>query len=163
MGFDPVSYILGKQAGGGAVPVNKPEFELIGTKTMALEEYTDTSTAQEIDTEINISNTDCAYGLVIITCDSAITTSTEWGMTVQNFGRYTTNGYLTNGAALQQKGTSTLSYAAMTNSTVMQNAYGVYVLYNTSTIKIARKCHATAMPKIRAGNYTITAYGLKSL
>ena len=162
MSFDPVSYLLGKQAGGGAVPVNKPEFELIGTKTMALEEYTDTSTAQEIDTEINISNTDWAYCLVIITCDSAITTSTEWGMTVQLLGRYTTNSGIYTTAAFQQRGSSTLSFAAMVTPTATPS-YGVLVMNNKPSVIVQRACHSTGCPKIRAGNYTVSVYGLKSL
>lgn len=161
MSFDPVSYLLGKQAGGGAVPVNKPEFELIGTKTMALEEYTDTSTAQEIDTEINIKDTDWAWGLVIITCDSAITTSTEWGMTISTFGRHVNGNVVGETSPLQQKGVSTLSYAAVAvNMTVV--ASGVTVRSGTSTIVIRRQA-STVFSKIRAGNYTVSVYGLKSL
>ena len=164
MSFDPVSYAMGQQA-GGAVPVNKPEFELIGTKTMALEEYTDTSTAQEIDTEIDISNTDWAYGIVIITCDSAITTSTEWGMTAQLLGRYTSNSrvYALSTGAFQQKGSSTLSFAAMVNVTYSNVSYGVTVLNNKSSVIVQRLCHSTGCPKIRAGNYTVAVYGLKNL
>lgn len=140
-----------------------PQWDLIGTYTHEFAEYTDTTNIETTDTEINISNTDYAWGMVVITCDSAITTTTEWGMTFAIFGRYTSNSSVFSTAALQQRGSSTLSKAAMVSATFSQNAYGVWINNNTSTIVISRKCHGTGCPKIRAGIYTVKIYGLKSL
>lgn len=140
-----------------------PQWELIGETTIALAEYTDTTTGESIDTGINIKDTDWAYGIVYITCDSPITTSTEWGMTVVMFGRYTSNSNLISSQACQQKGSATLSKAAMVTSALATNSYGVYVPSNTGNVVIVRKCHGTVCPKCRAGNYTVAVYGLKSL
>lgn len=152
-----VSEIQAIPSGGGL------QWELIGETTIALAEYTNTTTEETIDTGINIKGTDWAYGIVYITCDSPITTSTEWGMTVEMFQRYTSNGSLMYSAACQQKGSATLSKAAMVTSGMGTNGYGVRIGNNTPNVVIGRKCHGTACPKIRAGNYTISVYGLKSL
>ena len=140
-----------------------PQWELIGTTTIALEEYTDDSTSEVTDTGINIQNTDWAYGIVIITCDTPITSSTEWGMTIELFERYTSNSNLMTSQAAQQKGSATLSKAGMVTNGMGTNAYGVVFGNNASTIIISRKCHSTACPKCRAGNYTVSVYGLKSI
>ena len=153
-----VSEIQAIPSGGGG-----PQWELIGAKTIALPEYTSTTTAEETDTGINIQSTDWAYGIIIITCDSPITTSTEWGMTVTIFTRYTSNSALMNSQAVQQKGSATLSKAAMVNSGLGINSYGVCILNNKTSVWISRKCHASGCPKCRAGNYTVAVYGLKSL
>ena len=153
-----VSAIQAIPTGGSGI-----QWELIGTKTIALQEYTNTTTVEETDTQINISNTDYAWLLIIITCDSAITTTTEWGMTVSIGGRYTTNGNYYDGVDVMQKGVATLSKAAMVSGTASASTYGVRTVNNTSDIKISRKCHGTSCPKCRAGNYTVTVYGLKSL
>ena len=140
------------------------KWDLIGQKTVALTEYTNTSAAETITTDINIKNTDYAYILVVITCDTPIETTTEWGMTVALKGRYTTNGNVAGtGSNLWEKGSATLSFAALANNLGDQGSYGVSVNYNTAVVSFNRKCHATGCPKCRAGNYTVKAYGLKSL
>lgn len=146
------------------ITVNVPSiFTLIGQTTIALSEYTDTSTAETTNTQINIMNTNYAYFIVIITCDSEITTSTEWGMTVGLGGRYTTNGKFLAAMSLQQKGSATLSYSDMDSSSAKQESYGVTINGNTETIQIVRKAHSSGMPKIRAGNYTIKVYAMTSM
>lgn len=140
-----------------------PQWELIGETTIALAEYTDTTTSEIIDTGINIKDTDWAYGIVYITCDSPITTSTEWGMTVEMFQRYTSNGNLMTSVPCQQKGSATLSKAAMVTSGMGTSSYGVSISNNTANVVIGRKCLGTACPKVRAGNYTVKVYGLKSI
>lgn len=151
-------YIDAIPSGGGG-----PQLELIGTKTIALPEYTSTSTIEETDTGINISNTDYAWFLTVITCDTAITTTSEWGMSIGFGGRYTSNGSYYAYTSGGQKGSATLSESAMVTSSIGWSAYGVWILTNKNSIWIARKCHATACPKCRAGNYTVKVYGLKSL
>lgn len=136
------------------------QLELVGEKTFDLEEYTDTANIETIDTGINIYNTDYAYLITVITCDSPILTSSEWGMTIAFGGRYTTNSNYLNRANGGQKGSSTLSKSGMVNSTSDWSSYGVTVVSNTSTIIFNRKAHGLACPKIRGGTYTVSVYGL---
>lgn len=135
---------------------------LIGTQTFDdLPEYTDTTVEATYVTDINIKNTDYAYGLIVITSDAPITTNTEWGMTVAPFGRYTSNDCMFVNGQLQQKGSSTLSKAQMVNGT-SNNTYGVTVSSNSPNVAFSRKAHSTAMPKIRGGTYTVKVYALTS-
>lgn len=162
MGFDPVSYLLGKQAGGGGGG-GTSNFTLIGETVLEnLSEWTDTANADQIDTGINISNTDYAWGIIVVTCDSPITTSDEWGMSFMLFGRYLTSGNVYNPQYLQQKGSSTLSREAMVGSAAWANNYGVYAVANKPNVLLERKC-SSAIPKIRSGNYTVKVYALTSL
>ena len=154
---DTLTFVKG---GGGGSSGN---LELIGETTIALEEWTDTVNADNVDTGINIASTDYAWILVFVTCDSAITTSNEWGMTATVLGRYTSNRAACATSAGQQKGSSTLSFSAMTTNTMSGNSYGVWILNNAVNIGIARKAHGSACPKIRGGNYTIKAYGVTSI
>ena len=147
-----------KPSGGGG------NFTLIGTKVFSnVSEWTDTSAYDTMDTEIGIKNTDYAWGYVVITCDTAILTSTEWGMSVAFWGRYTTNGAVYATGNAMQKGAATLSKAAMASSTAGSSSYGVVLKSNTNTIQIQRKCHTSACPKCRAGNYTVKVYGMTGL
>lgn len=150
-----VSAIQAIPSGGGG------NFELIGTKVFSnLSEYTDTATAETLDTEINISNTDYAWGYVTITCDSAIESSNEWGMTVALFGRYTTGPIIA--FNYQQKGSSTLSKAAMV-AHALNAGQGVNVKTAVAKIIITRKGHASNLTKCRAGNYTVKVYGMTAI
>lgn len=140
-----------------------PQLELIGTDTRYLAEYTNTSTAESYTTNINIKATDYAWIVAIITCDSAITTSSEWGMSICFGGRYKSNSQFMTSSTMFQRGSATLSFSAMVNNSVSTGSYGVLAANNTQYFTYSRKCHATALPKIRAGNYTAKVYGIKSL
>lgn len=146
--------------GGGGTGL---QWTLIGEKTIALPEYTDTVNLETTDTEIDVKNADYAYILVVITCDTPILTATEWGMTVAIGGRYTSNSNFFQGVSLCQKGTATLSFAAMSAGTYSGASYGVNVPGNTASITFTRKCHATNCTSCRAGNYNVKVYGLASL
>lgn len=150
----------------GSIPTGgQSNFVLIGTKVFSnVPEYTNASAWDTTrDTEIDIKNTDYAWGYVIITCDSPITTSTEWGMTVCLWGRYKSNGSIYRGTNLMQKGSSTLSEAAVVSNVTDANSYGVSIPTNAATVKLDRKCHATGCPKIRAGTYTVKVYGMTGI
>ena len=139
-------------------------FELIGEATIALGDYTNTTTAEITDTGINIGNTDYAWGIVIITCDTPVVGAYDWGATFAMWGRYKSNKNLMSGISIMQKGTSTTSFTdIMSNSGASSETYGVRIINNTLNVVISRKCHGTACPLCRAGNYTVKAYGLKSL
>ena len=150
---------IGSISGGGS----GPQWELIGSVELELPEYTDTSTVENINTEINVAITDYAYIMTTITCDAVITTSTEWGMTISLGGRYTSNSNYYSIANGGQKGASTLSKSAMVSASVGWGSFGVWVPNNSSTIIVCRKAHGTACPKIRGGTYTVAVYGLASL
>lgn len=138
-------------------------WELIGEKTFELEEYT-AEVNETTNTEINIRNTDYAYILTIVTCDSIITTNNEWGMTIALGGRYTSNNNYANGISYGQKGSSTLSKSAMTtNSWGQTSGYGVKISTNTGSIVMERKAHSTGCPKIRGGTYKVSVYGLAGI
>lgn len=153
----PNNIIMADAKGGDAL------FELIGEKTIALGDYTDTTTFEYIDTDINISNTDYAWGIVIITCDTPVVGSNDWGATFALWGRFTVNSNMNTDGGSMQRGTSTLSYSDLrSNSGQSTGSYGVRLVSNKPNVVIQRKCHSTACPLCRAGNYTIKAYGLKS-
>lgn len=140
------------------------KWDLIGEEIFEnVSEYTNTTTKERLITNINISNTDYAWILVIVTCDTPILTSSEWGMTMALGGRYTTNSAYNSGCSTMQKGVSTIKFSDMVSATTSAAAYGVTIPNNTSNVVLDRLCHATGCPKIRGGNYTVRAYGLKAL
>ena len=122
-----------------------------------VQEWTDDTNIDTLSTGITVD--DYAFGIVIVTCDSQITTTTEWGMSICPFGRYTSNGSIMNETAMQLKGSTTLSYSDMVNGKMGSNAYGVWMPNNISSVVINRKAHGTACPKIRGGTYTVKVYG----
>ena len=155
---DDITVAYTKPSGGSSA------FTLIASAVFEnLSEYTDTSTVETIETNINIKNTSYAWGVVVITCDSAITTSNEWGMTVSLFGRYTSNGNICKLNSSMQKGSASLTLSGMVANTVDSGSYGVWINGNSATLSFNRKAHGTACPKVRAGNYTVKVYGLSSL
>lgn len=141
----------------------QPAWELIDTFETTLTEYTGT-TADQVDTDISIEDLgDYAFLLFVISCDSAVESSMEWGMSVILSGRYNTNGRLNVVGEAQQIGFSSLSLAAMASSTSNSSIYGVYMVGNKATIYFIRKCDSSHVTKIRAGKYTLKVYGLASL
>lgn len=151
--------LSGRSAGGG-----DSVLELIGETTIPLAAWTDTANYDNVDTGINISNTDYAWGIVIITCDTPVIGANDWGATFANWGRYTSNANLNIGISMIQRGTSTASFSELTGAnTTNGTSYGVAVQGNKPNVIISRKCHATACPLCRAGNYTVKVYGLKRL
>lgn len=139
-------------------------FDLIGETTIALDDYTDTTTSEATNTGINISNTDYAWGIAIITCDTPVVNEVDWGASLAIWGRYTSNKAIMSGDTIMQRGTSTVSFANLTSASgASASAYGVFLVNNTSNVVFSRRCHGTACPLCRAGNYTVKVYGLKSL
>lgn len=147
----------------GDIPTGgQSNWTLIGTKTLTLQEYTGT-TAEETATGFTQEDMgDYAFLLAVITCDSAITGSGEWGMTMQSIGRASTGRTVSN-AAIEQIGTATLSFAAQTGSAYSGIAYGVWIGANKQDIVLERKCDTTHITKTRGGKYTVKLYGLSSL
>lgn len=135
---------------------------LINTATLELEDFTST-TAEEVATGINISDTDYEFIAVVVTCSAAISLSTEWGMSVHLVGR-SGNGkvYANTGSAVQQKGKASLSFAVAGGEQIT-GSYGVYVANNKTSIVLTRKCDSSHITKIRGGTYTVKVYGLSSL
>ena len=138
--------------------------ELIGTYEVELEEYTNTSTSETITTTINIKSSPYEFHIIVITCDSEITTSTEWGMTVALASKFQSNGQLYINASLQgqAKGASSFSHSGMVNNVSYGVPYGCVLNNNTQYVIFTRKA-SSQMPKIRGGKYTVKAYGLTGL
>ena len=146
----------GTATGGGGILV------LIGTYEAELEEYTSTDT-ETINTGIDVMNTNYAYGIVTINCDSAITTSTEWGLSLITWGRYKSNSKILTISNAWQKGSASLDLSAMATNTQNTNGYGVGINNNADTVRFWRKAHATGCPKVRGGKYTVNVYGFVGL
>lgn len=142
----------------GNIPSGGGKFELIGQWTQNLEAYTNTDTAEEIDTQINISNTDYAWGYITVICDTPITIRTEWGATFCMFGRNQFRNL--NAQYFLQKGCSTLSYSALNDSSSLNIGQGAYIKSGTGNIILCRRAHATNFTYVRGGNYTVSAYGM---
>lgn len=154
----PNNIIMADHKGGDAL------FELIGEETFSRPELTGDD-GDSYTTGINISNTNYAWLFFIVTCDTPILTNTEWGMTTQLGGRYTSKSH-SGGYSLStfQKGVATLNVNELvSNEQASPLGYGVYIPNNIDTVQVVRKGNSSALPKIRAGNYTVKAYGLKSL
>lgn len=134
---------------------------LIDTKTIALQEYTST-TVEETDTGIDVSALDYAFLAVVVTCDTAISSSSEWGMTVALLGRYISTGRVSQIGCAQQVGTATLSYASLSASTTNITNAGLYIGTNKAHVDLERKCNGN-FTKFRGGNYKVSLYGLASL
>lgn len=150
--------------GQGGSP-SSPQFTLIGTSTHQLSAYTNTSTAENINTEIDITNSDCAYILVIITCNGTKTNAGDWGGFFIGIGsRYLNTGRLNCGTGwMASKNGMSLSYADMVNSNFLGTNYGITLVNNRGTINFQRKAHATYCPELMAGTYTVKVYGLTAL
>ena len=135
-------------------------FKLIATKVFNdVPELIDgEDDADTLDT--GITPKDYAYGMVVVTCDSPITTKNEWGMTITLFGRYTSNSGIMYTTSVQQKGSATFSFSGMVDNTLVGNSYGVIMPNNIGTVQLRRGTHGTGCPKIRGGNYTVAVYGL---
>lgn len=158
---DAVDSLVAGYGGGGS---SGPAFELIGQWTGYLAEYTNTSTAETTDTGINIKNTDYAWILTVITCDGTYTNNNDWGgLAIAWGGRYTSNGNYYTGTTVGQRRTQSLTLAGMVDGSQVYSSYGVFINGNQANIQLGRKAHATACPKLMAGNYTVKAYGLTSL
>jgi hypothetical protein len=147
--------------GGGS---SGPAFEMIGQWTGYLPEYTNTSTVETTDTGIDITSTDYACILTVITCDGTYTNNNDWGgLAINLSGRYKNNGKLYALATLAQRRTQSLTLAGMVDGSQSYSSYGVFLSSNVANIQLGRKAHATSCPKLMAGNYTVKAYGLTAL
>lgn len=135
---------------------------LIDTATLELQDFTST-TAEEVATGINISDTDYEFIAVVVTCSAPISLSTEWGMSVHMVGRNSAGRvYANSGSAVQQVGKASLSFA-VAGGEQTSGSYGVYVGNNKTSIVLVRKCDSSHITKIRGGTYTVKVYGLSSL
>ena len=135
----------------------------IAETTVCLDEYTNTSAWEgQFDTGITTSKLPYAYFIVFITCDSDITTDTEWGMTTCLFNKGGgIDGGSRRGSSLQIKGTQ-IPKSNLVKGYIMTNDYGVCLVDNKPTICFDRKAHSS-IPKIRGGNYTVSVYGLQNI
>ena len=150
---------IGNISGGGG----SSAFELVDTIVVQnVPDWTST-TGSTTDTQYSVTGLDGTYYMAVITCDTQISTSTEWGMSACCLSR-NTNGNITSSGAFQQKGTATLDFSALSANVSSTSSYGVSIDNNKSTIQFTRKCYsASSFQIIRGGTYRIKLYELKSL
>lgn len=153
--------------GGTLLPL---QFDLIGSYEATLNEWTDTTTADVLNTDIMInSSVSYAYIITTVICDGTLDTSNtnNWGgVAIGIGGRYLSNNKYFHVGSLNIKGAErpiNLSDMTPNGSTFGATSYGVYFPNNVDHITIQRKAHATACPKIMGGKYTIKCYGIKSI
>lgn len=148
-----------------AVPTSQavgPQFTLIGQSTHILQAYTDTSTAETIDTQIS-TNVDYVFLLVVITCDGTPVSNNSWARTAIGLVTLKANhNIITNKTLYINKGTvNSLSLSETNEQATYCTSNGIYLVDNVSTIQFQRK--ATSKIELPAGTYTVKVYGLTSL
>lgn len=155
---DDITVAYTKPSGGSS------SFELVDTIVVQnVSEWTSTSAIDTIDTQVSVTGWTGVHLIAVITCDSVISSSTEWGMSFCGIGR-NTNGNVTTSGGFQQKGTATLDFSALSANVTSTSAYGAWIAHNVSTIRLQRKCYSsTSFQKVRGGTYTIKIYKLSSL
>lgn len=149
------------------VPSSPPtgvQLTLIGQSTHTLTEYTNTSTAETIDTGIDVTSDNHSFLLVIITCDGTPAVENAWGGIYMDVtARYTTTGRIyPSTAGVYETGTKSL---------LMSEAYGfalgntngpIHLVSNVPTVRFIRKALSNGRT-VMAGTYTVKVYGFDSL
>lgn len=149
-----------------AVPTSQavgPQFTLIGQSTHTLQAYTDTSTAETIDTQIS-TNVDYVFLLVVITCDGTPVSDNTWAGTAIGLLTLKPNHTITTDKTLYaNKGTVN---SLVLSETSKQSTYctynGITLVDGKTTIQFQRKA-SSVIPELPAGTYTVKVYGLTSL
>lgn len=144
------------------VPHVGPQLTLIGQSTHTLTEYTNTSTAETIDTEIDITSDNHAFLLVVITWGN----STRSGMYMDIAGRYVNTGRIYPSTCGMVS-----AYENSTKSLLMSDVSGygtgntngpIHLVSNVPTIKFTRRAQSNGRT-VMAGTYNVKVYGIDSL
>lgn len=145
------------------VPHVGPQLTLIGQSTHTLTEYTNTSTAETIDTGIDITNDNHSFLLVVITCDSTpAETNAKSMLYMDTAGRYVSTGRIyTSTAGVIENGTKSLLMSEASGFGIGNSNGPIHLVSNVSTVKFIRKA-ANNRP-VMAGTYNVKVYGIDSL
>ena len=146
------------------VPHVGPQLTLIGQSTHTLTEYTDTSTAETIDTGIDVTSDNHSFLLVIITCDGTPAVENAWGGIYMDVtARYTTTGRIyPSTAGVYEAGTKSLLMSEASSFNVGNVNGPIHLVSNVPTVRFIRKAMTNGRTMM-AGTYTVKVYGIDSL
>lgn len=141
-----------------------PQFTLIGQSTHTLTEYTDTSTAETIDTEIDVTNDNHSFLLVVIICDGTPAVENAWGGIYMDVcGRYLSTGRIYPSASgVYESGTKSLLLQEASGFGLGNTNGPIHLVSNVSTVRFIRRALNNGRT-VMAGTYTVKVYGFDSL
>lgn len=142
----------------------QPTLTLIGQSTHTLSEYTNTSTVETIDTEIDVTNDNHSFLLVVITCDGTPAVETAWGGIYMDIAaRYIfTSRVLASTAGVCETGTKTLIMSEASGFGVANTNGPIHLVSNVPTVRFIRRALSNGRT-VMAGTYTVKVYGIDSL
>lgn len=147
------------------VPHVGPQLTLIGQSTHTLTEYTDTSTAETIDTGIDVTGDDHAFLLVIITCDGTPAVENAWGGVYMDIAcRYVSTGRIyPSTAGVIETGTKSMLVSEASGFGIGNTPSGpIHLVSNVPTVRFIRKALNNGRT-VMAGTYTVKVYGIDSI
>jgi hypothetical protein len=143
----------------------QPALTLVGQSTHTLTEYTNTSTAETIDTGIDVTGDDHAFLLVVITCnDGTPAVENAWGGIYMDVtARYTTTGRIyPSTAGVCEAGTKSLLMSEASSFGIGNNNGPIHLVSNVPTVRFIRRALSNGRT-VMAGTYTVKVYGIDSL
>lgn len=146
------------------VPHVGPQLTLIGQSAHTLTEYTNTSTAETIDTGIDVTGDNHSFLLVIITCDGTPAVENAWGGVYMDIsGRYVSTGRIYPSASgMCESGTKTLLMSEASGFGLGNTNGPIHLVSNVPTVKFIRKALSNGRT-VMAGTYNVKVYGIDSL
>ena len=165
--YTPTSGVDGFDSVTVDVPSSPPtgmQFTLIGQSTHTLAEYTDTSTAETINTGIDVTNDDHAFLFVVITCDGTPAVENAWGGVYMDIAtRYTsTSRVLTSNGGVVETGTKSMLLSEASGLGGSTSNGPIHVVNNVPTVRFIRRASSNGRT-VMAGTYTVKVYGIDSL
>lgn len=142
-----------------------PTLTLIGQSTHTLTEYTDTSTAETIDTGIDVTGDNHSFLLVIITCDDGTpAVSNAWGGIYMDVSaRYTSTGRMYPSASgVYESGTKSLILSDASGFGLGNTSGPIHIVSNVPTVRFIRRALNNGRT-VMAGTYNVKVYGIDSL
>ena len=165
--YTPPSGVDGFDSVTVDVPSSTPtglQLTLIGQSTHTLTEYTDTSTAETINTGIDVTSDDHAFLFVVITCDGTPAVENAWGGVYMDIAtRYTsTNRVLTSNGGVCETGTKSMLLSEVSGLGTTTGNGPIHIVNNVPTVRFIRRALSNGRT-IMAGTYTVKVYGIDSL
>lgn len=142
----------------------QPTLTLVGQSTHTLTEYTDTSTAETIDTGIDVTGDNHSFLLVVITCDGTPAVENAWGGVYMDIsGRYVSTGRIYPSASgMYESGTKTLLMSEASGFGLGSTSGPIHLVSNVPIVKFIRKALSNGRT-VMAGTYNVKVYGIDSL
>ena len=142
----------------------QPTLTLVGQSTHTLTEYTNTSTAETIDTGIDVTGDDHAFLFVVITCDGTPAVENAWGGVYMDIvGRYVSTGRIYSSASgIYEAGTKSLILSDASGFGMGNSSGPIHLVSNVGTVRFIRRALSNGRT-VMAGTYTVKVYGIDSL